>query len=110
MTKVRDALAERIRRMLTEPFREVKMFGGLSFMVDDGLVFAAGQHGDLLVHVDPAMNEEMLRRPGARSAEMGKGRSMGPAWIEVDRGSLDDDALGGWIATALAFRRAKNAS
>lgn len=82
------------------------MFGGLSFMVDERLVVAAGKHGDLLVHVDPARNEELLSRPGARSAEMGKGRSMGPAWIEVARSNLDDEALRYWIATALAFNRA----
>ncbi len=105
MSGERDALAARIRRMLPAGFREVKMFGGLSFMIDERLVVAAGKQGDLLVHVDPARNEALLNRPGARGAEMGKGRSMGPAWIEVARASLDDAALTYWIGKALTFNR-----
>jgi len=73
MTAERGALADRIRAALPHdhPVREVSMFGGLSFMVDDSMVVAAGRDGDLLVRIDPARNDELLTVPGARPAAMG---------------------------------------
>src|SRR5688572_29401617 len=73
----REALAARLRRLLGEEpsLREVRMFGSLSFMVDERMIVAAGRNGHLLVHVDPERSEELLLRAGARRAEMGKGKS-----------------------------------
>jgi hypothetical protein len=48
--------AERIRGMLAaQPStREVSMFGGLSFMVNDKMIVNVRRGGDLLGRVDPA--------------------------------------------------------
>lgn len=101
----REALADRIRAALRdEPtLRERPMFGVLSFFVEDRMVVAARKDGVLLVRVDPESGNALLSRPGARIAEMGAGRSMGPSWLEVDREVLDDDTLGFWIGAALDF-------
>lgn len=100
----RDALALRIRAGLPAdaPVREVGMFGGLAFMVDERLAVSARRAGNLLVHVDPARYDDLLSRPGARPAEMGTGRAMGRGWLVVDAGVLDDEAtLARWLAEGL---------
>jgi hypothetical protein len=84
-------LAARIRAALSgEPStREVSMFGGLSFMVNDRMVVATLKHGCLLVRVDPGRSRELLARPGARPAEMGTGRPMGRGWrVPVSRAAV----------------------
>jgi len=104
MTAERRALAERIRTTLPQdrPLREVSMFGGLSFMVDDSMVVAAGRDGDLLVRIDPARYEQLLTVPGARPAVMGADRPMGPGWITVARDALStDQQLASWVQVGL---------
>jgi TfoX/Sxy family transcriptional regulator of competence genes len=99
-------LADRIRAALTdEPStREVPMFGGLSFMVNEKMVVAMHSDGDLLVRVDPDRNGELLALPGARPAQMGAGRAMGPGWISVAEEALaTDDDLSLWTDVALEY-------
>jgi hypothetical protein len=104
MTTTREVLADRIRAALPDdrPVREVLMFGGLSFLVDDSLVVAAGRGGELLVRVDPARSEELLDVPGARAAVMGADRPMGPGWITVSgEGLTTDEQLAFWLDVGL---------
>jgi len=100
-------LADRVRRALPDRdhVREVQMFGGLAFMLDDRMVVCvSGGGGDLLVRVAPEQDAELVTRPGARRAEMGAGRSMGEGWIAVDERSLESgDDLQHWIDAALDF-------
>ncbi len=99
-------LADRVRSVLaTQPtVREVKMFGGLSFMVNEAMVVNVGSAGDLLVRVDPQRHEEHLRVEGASSAEMGAGRTMGRGWLVVDADAVGaDEDLAFWIRVALDF-------
>lgn len=102
-----EALEARIRFALRDhpAQREVRMFGGLSFMVDERMIVACRGSGSLLVHIDPLRSTELLSRPGARPAEMGKGRSMGPAWLEVGRETLTDEELAYWLQAALSAGR-----
>jgi len=109
MTAAQQALIERLRDLLAdEPvLREVPMFGGRSFMVNEKMVVSALRDGGLLVRVAPGRHEELLARPGAAQAEMGAGRDMGPGWIEVSAGSIRDDArLSFWVGVALELNRA----
>lgn len=101
-------LIERVRELLaTEPStREVSMFGGRSFMVDEKIVVAARKQGDLLVRVPRARHDELLAHPGASQAEMGAGRTMGPGWLSVSAESLDtDEELSFWLTVALEHNR-----
>lgn len=100
-------VADRVRNVLfdREHVREVKMFGGLAFMVDERMVVCvSGGGSDLLVRVAPERDAELLDRPGAHRAEMGKDRSMGEGWITVDESALESDAdLGYWMDVSLDF-------
>ncbi|WP_417555827.1 TfoX/Sxy family protein [Microbacterium sp.] len=105
MTPSQEQLAERIRALIAEQpvQREVSMFGGRCFMVNDKMIVGAQKHGDLLVRVAAERHDELVQRPGAAQAVMGPGREMGPGWITVDAGELDDEQLAGWIAVALEY-------
>ncbi|GAA4284164.1 hypothetical protein GCM10022261_16950 [Brevibacterium daeguense] len=83
------------------------MFGGRSFMVNEKMAFSAAKDGGLLVRVPPDRHAALLSVPGARQAEMGAGRDMGPGWIAVGAESIDDDeSLSFWFAVAMDFNRA----
>lgn len=101
-------LIARLRALLTdEPVtREVSMFGGRSFMVNEKMIVSALKDGDLLVRVAADRHEALLGQPGAVQAEMGAGRDMGPGWIEVAAPSIsEDEALAFWVRTALEYNR-----
>ena len=96
----RDDLARRLRNHLARRpgVREVRMFGGLSFMVDNRLAMSAAGDGSLLVHIDPASYEELLRQ-GAEPAMMGNNRPMGRSWVAVPQARIEsDEELAWWIA------------
>lgn len=108
MTSLQADLIERLRALLAaEPStREVSMFGGRSFMVNDKIVVAARKDGDLLVHIPQDRHDELTSIPGAAPAEMGAGRSMGAGWISVSAPSVDtDDELLFWLTVALDHNR-----
>lgn len=96
-------LIDRVRAALhSQSTREVRMFGGVSFMVNDALAVAVDQDGALLVRVDPRRDAELLARPYAARAEMGAGRSMGAGWIRVSGAGVAEPAdLNHWITDAL---------
>lgn len=96
-------LVDRVRAALAEEtdVREVRMFGGLSFMVRGAMLVAVRDEG-LLARVDPEHGDELAARPGASRAEMGTGRDMGPGWIHVTAEALDGDELTFWLDAARA--------
>lgn len=108
MTRQQSELIERVRALLPEEAstREVSMFGGRSFMVDDKMVVSALKGGDLLVRVPAERHDELVERPGATQAEMGAGRSMGPGWISVSVESIErDEQLTFWLGVGLEHNR-----
>lgn len=96
------SLTDRVREVLADQpsLREVPMFGGVSFMVNERMVVAARDGGDLLVRADPKRNRELLTVPGACPAEMGKGRDMGRAG---SASITTPKRLAFWIDVALDF-------
>ena len=103
----REALAVRIRRVLSSRtgVREVRMFGGLSFMVQELMAVTAGRDGDLLVRIDPARFDELVER-GGTPAYM-KDRSMGRGWITVPGSRIGDDSqLAYWVEVGIDARNA----
>ena len=104
-----DALAHRLRRVLAPHgvVREVRMFGGVSFMVNEKLAVAAGRDGDLLVRVDPEAYDRLLQRGGV-PASMGTDRPMGRGWMSVPEQRLADDAeLAFWVEIGVDSRNAR---
>jgi hypothetical protein len=105
-------LADRVRGALPseKDVREVRMFGGLAFMVDEAMVACVSAGGgDLLVRVSRSRDAEYLEVAGARRAEMGT-RSMGAGWIAVDKEALTGDReLRFWIDAVLEYNAEKTA-
>ena len=109
MTPEQTDLVQRLRLLLPDQpaMREVSMFGGRSIMVNEKMIVSARADGGLLVRVDADRHDELLTRPGAAQAVMGRDRAMGPGWIEVDAGTISDDVhLAFWLETAMEHNRA----
>lgn len=109
MTQQQAELIERLRTLLSDrpATREVSMFGGRSFMVNDKMIASALKDGDLLVRVDPQRDRELCDLAGASAAEMGAGRTMGPGWISVSAESItSDEQLSFWIDVTLEHNQA----
>jgi TfoX/Sxy family transcriptional regulator of competence genes len=97
-------LAERVRVTLAGAgaIREVRMFGGIGYLLNGNMVAASSRRG-LLIRVGKERHRDALTRPGARVMEM-RGRPM-EGYIFVDPAVLDDEALRDWLKLALAFVR-----
>jgi hypothetical protein len=78
-----EDLADRIRDLLSgEPgLSEMKMFGGLAFLIGGNMAVAASGQGGVLVRVDPAESDEFVATTDARLMEM-RGLQM-DGWLRV---------------------------
>jgi TfoX/Sxy family transcriptional regulator of competence genes len=97
-----DEISAAVRAALagTRSLREVKMFGGIGFMLNGNMVAAASRRG-LLLRVGKERQHEVLARPGARPMEM-RGRVM-EGYVYVDPPALTDGGIEAWLRPALAF-------
>ena len=91
---VRAALAD-IRAV-----SEVKMFGGIGFMLAGNMVAAVSDRG-LLVRVGENAEAAALSRPGAEPMVM-NGRKM-TGYVRVSSAVLDARAAKAWLKLACAF-------
>ncbi len=98
-------LVERLRLLLArERVSEMSKFGGLAFLSNGQLAIAVSGQGGIMVRIDPAQTDALLREPGAAPLEM-RGRPM-KGWLRVDASSLDgDEVLHAWAAHGLASAR-----
>jgi hypothetical protein len=113
MTEQRQTLVARVRAALPRDsaVREVSMFGGLSFMLDNRMVVSVNGDGSLLVRVDPGRSAELLSVPDAQLAVMGADRPMGPGWITVTANGLTTDQQPtDWIEVALQHHNRRSAT
>jgi TfoX/Sxy family transcriptional regulator of competence genes len=78
--------------------REVKMFGGIGFMLNGNLI-AGASHRGLLVRVGKERQREALAQPGTRPMQM-RSRTM-EGYIYVDHAALDDQIVRRCIRLAL---------
>jgi TfoX/Sxy family transcriptional regulator of competence genes len=97
-----ENLAERIRAVLagTGSVREVRMFGGLCFMLNGNMVAGASKRG-LLVRVGKDQHTRALARPDAKRMEM-FGRPM-EGYVFIDPLPRDEQTLREWLDLAVAF-------
>jgi TfoX/Sxy family transcriptional regulator of competence genes len=99
-------LANRIRELvLTERgVTEQRMFGGLAFLIDGNMSVSASGQGGLMLRVDPADTDALLRKPHARPFEM-RGRVM-QGWLRVDaKGLRTKRQLERWVARGISHAR-----
>lgn len=83
----------------TRTIKEIKMFGGIGFMLNGNLLVAASSRG-LLVRVGKDAESEALTRPGASPMLM-RHRTMS-GYIRVAN-TLDKRAVASWVGLARAF-------
>jgi TfoX/Sxy family transcriptional regulator of competence genes len=97
-------LAARVRTALagTGTVREVKMFGGIGFMLDGNMVAAVSSRG-LLLRVGKESCAKALRRPGMHPVEM-RGRTIA-GYVRADPAALGKTGLEAWLRAAVAFVR-----
>jgi TfoX/Sxy family transcriptional regulator of competence genes len=101
-----ERLAERVRALLADEagVSEVRMMGGLSFLVHGNMAVAVSSQGGLLVRVGPDAFEEALSRRGATAMEM-RGRQM-KGWVRVAPDALGRKSqLESWVKRGVAFAR-----
>jgi len=95
-------LAARVRAALagSGTIREVKMFGGLGFMLNGNMVAAASKRG-LMLRVGKERQPHALARPGTREVIM-RGRAV-EGYVRVDPTAVDAAAIDGWVRLAATF-------
>ena len=99
-------LAERIRDLAAdEPgLTEMKMFGGLAFLVCGNMAVAAAGKGGIMVRVDPATSDALVATTNAQVVEM-RGRLM-PGWLHLDTDDVQTKRqLAKWVELGTAYAR-----
>jgi hypothetical protein len=101
-----ESLAARIRKLVEgeSGLTEMKMFGGLAFLVGGNMAVAASGQGGVLVRVDPDEGDALTRTTPAQLMEM-RGRTMA-GWLRVDAKHVATDAdLATWVDRGVSFAR-----
>jgi TfoX/Sxy family transcriptional regulator of competence genes len=98
-----EGLAERIRSLLEARPRvtEMKMFGGVAFLID-GKMFVGIVKDDLLVRVGPERYRDALKRPHVRPMDF-TGKPMVGYVFVAPAGLEEDEALGRWVELGAEF-------
>jgi TfoX/Sxy family transcriptional regulator of competence genes len=94
-------LVPRMRALLAAAgnISEMKMFGGIAFMLNGNMLASSSKRG-LMLRVGKDQAPLALTHPGTR-IEM-RGRPM-EGYIRVDPSGLDDNGLREWLELAAAF-------
>jgi len=101
-----EDLANRIRELIARDpdVTEMRMFGGLAFLVGGNMSVAASRQGGVMVRVDPAQTDALLSMPHAGPFEM-RGRPM-QGWLRVDaEGVRTKRQLEPWVKRGVAYAR-----
>src|SRR4051794_829685 len=99
-------LADRLRELLaSDPdVTEKRMFGGLAFLVHGNLAVSASGQGGLLLRIDPAQTDSLIRPPQIDRFVM-RGRAM-DGWLHVDGSAVEGDAdLRAWVERGVRYAR-----
>ena len=102
-----ERLADRIRELVSDEPRltEMKMFGGLAFLIDGNMAVGVTGQGGALIRVDPAESAHLMATTAAQPMVMG-GRSMGSGWLRVDVEHVRTERqLQKWVEIGVSFAR-----
>ena len=101
-----EELADRIRAAVEGEagLSEKRMFGGLAFLINGHMAVSASSQGGLLLRVDPARTDELVKAPAAERFEM-RGREMN-GWLRIDAGGVETESeLEHWVEMGVTFAR-----
>jgi TfoX/Sxy family transcriptional regulator of competence genes len=101
-----EDLANRIRELVAAEvgLTEMKMFGGLAFLINGHMSVAVSGQGGLMVRVEPTDTDALVAKPHARPFEM-RGRAM-DGWLRVDaHGVRTKRQLEPWVRRGVAYAR-----
>src|SRR2546426_9277183 len=94
--RVRKALAGR------KEITEKEMFGGIAFLLGGNM--CVGIHGDdLIVRIEPATTEAMLKEPGAKPFDLAGARAMAGWLLVAPAGYRTVATLQNWVARRVGF-------
>jgi len=95
-------LAERIRTELEKiPFVEKKMFGGVGFLIHGNMAVGVYKE-DMIVRVDPAKHEKLIKKQHARVFDI-TGRPM-KGWLMVEpEGCKTTKQMSSWVKEGVEF-------
>jgi TfoX/Sxy family transcriptional regulator of competence genes len=99
-------LAERIRGLVAgeDGVTEMKMFGGLAFVIQGNMAVAASGQGGILVRVDPAASEKLVSATKAEPMVM-RGRAM-EGWLRVAAEHVREKRqLARWVERGVTYAR-----
>jgi TfoX/Sxy family transcriptional regulator of competence genes len=101
-----EDLAYRLRELLQgeKGLAEKRMFGGLAFLIHGNMAVSASRQGGLLLRVEPAETQELVRRPHAHPFIM-RGREM-DGWLRIDKeGIRTKRQLERWVSRGVTYAR-----
>lgn len=101
-----EDLANRIRELLADEsgVTEMKMFGGLAFLIGGHMAVSASGRGGLLLRVEPEHTDALLGEMHAEAFVM-RGRAM-DGWLRVGEvGVRTQPELEPWVARGVAYAR-----
>jgi TfoX/Sxy family transcriptional regulator of competence genes len=101
-----EELANRIRELIAVEtgITEMRMFGGLAFLIEGNMSVGVSGQGGLMVRVDPAETDALVAKPHARPFEM-RGRAM-QGWLRVDsEGVRTKRQLEPWVRRGVDYAR-----
>lgn len=101
-----EELANRVRELISQEagITEMRMFGGLAFLIGGNMAVGVSGQGGLMIRVDPDETEALLARPHARPFDM-RGREM-KGWLRVDAdGVRTKRQLEPWVRRGVAYAR-----
>jgi TfoX/Sxy family transcriptional regulator of competence genes len=99
-----EELADRIRELVgsERDVSEMRMFGGIAFLINGNMAVAASGQGGLMVRVDAADTEKLLTEPEAQPMVM-RGRELA-GWLRVDTtGLTTEKQLRSWVDRGIAY-------
>jgi len=99
-----EELANRIRTEVqdVDHVSEMRMFGGLAFLVGGNMAVAASSQGGLLLRVEPDQTEQLAAEPHAGRFVM-RGKEM-TGWLRVDAAGVEsDEDLARWADIGVRY-------
>jgi TfoX/Sxy family transcriptional regulator of competence genes len=101
-----EALVDRLREILfgEDGLSEVRMFGGLAFLINGHMAVSASRQGGLLLRVDPDDPRDFSGEPAAQPFVM-RGRAL-EGWLRIEtEGTESERELERWVALGVAYAR-----